>query len=88
MNCPYCGGTMTKGQFCDRGGSYFLPEGEIPPQLWTRRGLEKKHAVLLPPEAFGAVWAQRPAAFWCSRCRRLLVDYSQIMGQTVEDETV
>lgn len=55
MNCPYCGGTMIKGLFCDRGDSYFLPEGETPPQLWTKGILKKKRAVLLPPESFGAV---------------------------------
>ena len=52
MNCPYCGGTMIKGLFCDRGDSYFLPEGETPPQLWTKGILKKKRAVLLPPCCF------------------------------------
>lgn len=44
MNCPYCGGTMIKGLFCDRGDSYFLPEGETPPQLWTK-GILKKNGL-------------------------------------------
>ena len=24
------------------------------------------------------IWAQRPAAFWCGTCRKLLVDYSEL----------
>lgn len=79
MNCPFCGKPMREGTFHDRGDSYFLPEGETPPQLWTRRTLEKKHAVLLPPESLGSVWARRPAAFWCGSCRKLLVDYGELM---------
>ena len=86
MNCPWCGQELVKGLFCDRGDSYFLPEGETPPQLWTKRTLEKKHAVLLPPESFGVIWAQRPAAFWCGACRKLLVDYSELIPQKSEDE--
>ena len=44
MNCPYCGGTMIKGLFCDRGDSYFLPEGR-PPQLWTKGHFEEKNGL-------------------------------------------
>lgn len=87
MNCPCCGGRMAKGVFCDRGDSYFLPEGESPPQLWTRGILKKKRAVLLPPESFGAVWAQRPEAFWCGQCRQLMVNYSDLLPQTMEQRT-
>ena len=87
MNCPYCGGTMIKGLFCDRGDSYFLPEGETPPQLWTKGILKTKRAVLLPPESFGAVWAQRPEAFWCGQCRKLIVDYSGLLPRTTEQRT-
>ena len=86
MNCPWCGQELEKGLFCDRVDSYFLPEGETPPQLWTKRILEKKHAVLLPPESFGAVWAQRPTAFWCGACRKLLVDYSELTSPESGDE--
>ena len=87
MNCPYCGGAMVKGMFHDRGDSYFLPEGETPPKLWTKKILEKKRAVLLPPESFGAVWARRPGAFWCGRCRKLLVDYADLRPLTTEPDT-
>ena len=86
MNCPWCGQELVKGLFCDRGDSYFLPEGETPPQLWTKRTLEKKHAVLLPPESFGVIWAQRPAAFWCGTCRKLLVDYSELTSLESGDD--
>ena len=88
MNCPCCGRTMETGVFHDRGDSYFLPEGESAPALWTRKVLEKKHAVLLPPESFGAPWAQRPAAFWCGQCRALLVDYAKLLSGTVEQDDI
>lgn len=52
MNCPYCGGSMLEGTFHDRGDSYILPAGEVPPKLWTKAVLKKKHAILLPPESF------------------------------------
>ena len=48
---------MLEGTFHDRGDSYILPAGEVPPKLWTKAVLKKKHAILLPPESFGAVWA-------------------------------
>lgn len=80
MTCPCCGGPMVNGVFCDRGDSYFLPEGEKAPTIWTKRALQKKGAVLLPPEAVGVVWAQRPTAFWCGACKKLLVDYSNLMS--------
>ena len=81
MNCPYCGGSMLEGTFHDRGDSYILPAGEVPPKLWTKAVLKKKHAILLPPESFGAVWAQRPSAFWCGICKKMLVDYGELMSQ-------
>ena len=81
MNCPYCGGSMLGGTFHDRGDSYILPAGEVPPKLWTKAVLKKKHAILLPPESFGAVWAQRPSAFWCGICKKMLVDYGELMSQ-------
>ena len=65
----------------DRGDSYILPAGEVPPKLWTKAVLKKKHAILLPPESFGAVWAQRPSAFWCGICKKMLVDYGELMSQ-------
>ena len=65
---------MLEGTFHDRGDSYILPAGEVPPKLWTKAVLKKKHAILLPPESFGAVWAQRPSAFWCGICKKMLVE--------------
>ena len=88
MNCPYCGGSMVEGTFHDRGDSYILPAGEVPPKLWTRAVLKKKRAILLPPESLGAVWAQRPSAFWCRRCRKLLVDYGELMPPAAGQSTV
>ena len=82
MNCPFCGEIMAEGTFHDRGDSYFLPAEEIPPKLWTRGVLEKKRAVILPPESFGAPFALRPAAFWCGKCRKLLVDYGELLPPT------
>ena len=84
MNCPFYGGEMAEGTFYDRGDSYFLPAGEVRPGIWTKGILREKHAVLLPPEAFGAPFAARPAAFWCGACRRLLVDYSALMPTAEE----
>ena len=78
MNCPFCGEVMKESTFCDRGGSYFLPAGEARPALWTKHILEKKHAVLLSPEAFGVSFELRPAAFWCGECKKLLVDYKEL----------
>ena len=82
MNCPFCGEVMAEGTFHDRGDSYFLPVGETPPTLWTRGVLKKKHAVILPPESFGAPFALRPTAFWCGKCRKLLVDYGELLPPT------
>ena len=87
MNCPFCGGDLLTGTFHDRGDSYLLPAGETPPALWTKHILEKKHAVLLPPESLGAVWARRPAAAWCPACRRLVVDYSELMPPPEGEDT-
>ena len=86
MNCPWCGGALEKGTFHDRGDSFFLPAGKRPPMLISKKIVEKRGAVWLPPESFGGVWAQRPAAFWCGACRKLLVDYSELMSPKSRDE--
>lgn len=80
MLCPNCQTEMKKGTLNGRGDNFFLPEGETCPMLLTNKILEKKHAVLLPPESFGGPFCQRwPVAFWCSDCKLLIADYSDLM---------
>ncbi|MGI6029619.1 MAG: PF20097 family protein [Candidatus Heteroscillospira sp.] len=80
MNCPFCGKEMKKGTLCGRGDSYFLPDGQTRPKLWTMAALKKRQAVLLPPESFGAPFCENwPEAFWCEECRKMVVDYERLM---------
>ena len=80
MLCPKCGKEMKKGFLCGRGYNYFLPEGEKAPNLLSKKILEKKHAVLLPPDDICIAFCQNwPKAFWCGDCKMLIADYSELM---------
>ena len=80
MNCPKCAKAIKPGRLCGRGDNYFLPEGETVPHLTSQRILEKKHAVLLPPESLGIPFCEDwPAAFWCVDCKVLVADYAGLM---------
>lgn len=76
MKCPFCGGEMEEGRLISRGYNYFLPSGERPP--WTvippKSSLEKKNAVLLPPDRW-EVPPNWPQAHCCRKCRKILIDY-------------
>ncbi len=80
MLCPKCQKEMKKGTLNGRGDNFFLPEHEKPPKFLTNKALQKKHAVLLPPESFGIPFCEHlPVAFWCSECKILTADYSELM---------
>jgi hypothetical protein len=72
---------MLKGTLNGRGDNYFLPDGEKRPTLLTNKILEKKRAIMLPPDSFGSPFCENwPIAFWCSECKLLIADYSAIMN--------
>ncbi len=50
--CPYCGRELEQGTFHSRGGNYFLPNGEKTPSFYTEKAMEKRKAILLPPDPF------------------------------------
>lgn len=50
--CPYCGCELEQGTFHSRGGNYFLPNGEKTPSFYTEKAMEKRKAILLPPDPF------------------------------------
>jgi len=80
MLCPRCKSEMKKGTLHGRGDNFFLPEGEKHPKFLTQKILERKHAVPLPPESFGGPFCEHwPVAFWCSGCKLLIADYSNLM---------
>ena len=45
MKCPWCNNEMEKGRLINKGGLYFLPDGEKYPKLYTKREMEKHNAV-------------------------------------------
>lgn len=80
MRCPKCNCEMKKGTLNGRGDSFFLPEGEKHPKLISNKILEKKKAVLLPPDSFGSPFCDTwPSALWCDKCKLLITDYSELM---------
>lgn len=80
MLCPKCSHEMKKGTLNGRGDNFFLPEEERRPKLVTNKILERKHAVLLPPDSFGIPFCENwPIAFWCGECKLLVTDYSKLM---------
>ena len=80
MRCPKCNCEMKKGTLNGRGDSFFLPEVEKHPKLISNKILEKKKAVLLPPDSFGSPFCDTwPSALWCDKCKLLITDYSELM---------
>ena len=71
---------MARGVKDGQGNGFFLPEGEESLSLGSVKALEKKHATLLPPASSGAAFSEQwPTAFWCSECKLLIEDYSNLM---------
>jgi len=78
--CPKCNCEMKRGTLNGRGDNFFLPEGEKAPKLTSNKILEKKNAVVLPPDSFGVPFCDNwPTAFWCDGCKLLIADYSNLM---------
>lgn len=76
MKCPFCGAEMAHGTLHGRGDNFFLPEGETVPMLLSNAALKKHHAIILPPDSFCVALNDKwPPAFWCGKCRRLVVNY-------------
>lgn len=74
MKCPWCNNEMEKGRLINKGGLYFLPDGEKYPKLYTKREMEKHNAVYLPPYMFD-VPAVCPEAYICRSCTKIVIDY-------------
>ena len=71
---------MKRGTLNGRGDNFFLPEGEKAPKLTINKILEKKNAVVLPPDSFGVPFCDNwPTAFWCDGHKLLIADDSKLM---------
>lgn len=69
--CPYCGNPLEEGTFQSRGGNHFLPAGAKNPKLYTKSSMEKKRAILLPPDFLSLV-PQWPQAYVCRNCKIII----------------
>lgn len=81
MKCPYCSCDMVKGRLMGKGTTFFLPDGERSPVLYTERAMEKHNCIYLPPYYYsfnGVRFLTRedyPIAYVCKECSKIIVDY-------------
>lgn len=71
--CPWCNKSMEPGTLYSRGGTFFLPDGESFPKLYTKSSMDKKRAVILGQHSpvFGQI---APAqAHICRHCKRIIL---------------
>ena len=78
MVCPWWGREMEQGELHSRGGTYFLPEGEKTPKLYTESSMKKKNAILFPPDVNSLDWhPDVPVAYVCRQCHKLVIPYEE-----------
>ncbi len=73
--CPYCGENLEEGTLRNRGGNFFLPIDEKPPLTYSKKAMEKRGAILLPPESYSLEVPKWPAAFVCRRCKMMIIPF-------------
>lgn len=74
--CPYCGAPLEEGTLRSKGGTYFLPAGQKTPGLYSKASMEKRRAILLPPDVF-SLFPEWPEALVCRSCRKIIIPYQE-----------
>ena len=79
MNCPNCGREMQKGMLRSRGCNYFLPEGEKIPWVYTKKNIEARGGIVLPPDPYTLDFSvgDFPEAYVCRDCRQIILRYEE-----------
>lgn len=71
--CPWYNRSMEPGTLCSRGGTFFLPDGESLPGLYTKSSMEKKRAVLLGQHSPVLGQIAPAQAHICRHCKRIIL---------------
>lgn len=73
--CPYCGGDLEEGTLRNRGGTFFLPSDAKIPLTYSKKAMEKRRAILLPPEYYSFETPEWPTAFVCRGCKMIILPF-------------
>ena len=73
--CPYCGEELEQGILWHRG-SFFLPDGEKIPPIFSEKAMKKARAVELPVSEF-SFRPDFPTAYICRKCRKITIPYRE-----------
>ncbi len=74
--CPYCGNLLEEGEIKNRGFGYYLPKDSSPPRWYSKRAMDKKGAIMLPPDPI-SVPPVFPKALVCRNCKMILIPYDE-----------
>ena len=74
VKCPSCRGELEAGTLRGRGMEHFLPDGQKPVRLHTKKEYERKNAVVLPIQETEDIYTW-PKAYICRTCRIVFVPY-------------
>lgn len=72
--CPWCNKELEIGTFQSRGGNYFLPQNQSRPHFYSEKSMNKKNAILLPPD-FLSRPSEHPKAYVCRTCKKIVIPY-------------
>ena len=75
QKCPYCGEDLEEGTLRNRGGTFFLPIDEKVPLTYTKKAMEKRGAILLPPQYYSLKAPDSHTAFVCRGCKMIILPF-------------
>ncbi|MBR4743488.1 MAG: hypothetical protein IK082_04770 [Oscillospiraceae bacterium] len=74
--CPYCGELLEEGELRNRGSNYYLPKDAGLPLWYSKRTMDKKGAIMLPPNPYSISFPPVfPKAWVCRSCKIILIPY-------------
>lgn len=76
--CPWCKKSMESGTLCSRGGTFFLPDGESLPNLYTKSSMDKKRAIILGQHSPVLGQIAPVQALICRNCKKIILSFNVI----------
>lgn len=75
VRCGWCGGEMEQGYLASMNVHY-IPEGESPPLINTKKQMEKHNCIpLIPTPGLCTLGKSSVVAYVCRTCKKIVIPY-------------